>query len=414
VLAVTVAGWASLTAASSSSVVEELLPLLPLLAAVIILVTPFAVAPLLRVGLGPALRGICRDVTGGLAVIVAAAAVVALFSGVWAAQRHGDASAGELASSPMQPAGSFLVDRVPDVAMPALRRTYEGAGGRTLAAWQIPEEVGTNLRVTSPTLVRCLKESGSERLDSLEERCWPQVSSAPVNTVMLGPADVRDTVDPQLLEDGQVGLLLFKGEGAVSRSSFAPAVPDATLGGLAPGLVVAADGPIAREYGLRPSGMTAVALLDFSRLDARTRLTVRAEVARLAAGAQTSDGTDPTAYDRLRSTADLAALLGAAAAAVLLALGLGVTVTARAGTRRILVDLGGTPRLRLLLLGRWLLLPAVCALATAAVTMLTATYGLQRPVGALGASWLLPSIALLLVTLLATPAFLKVPDAGDE
>ena len=80
---------------------------------------------------------------------------------------------------------------------------------------------------------------------------------------------------------------------------------------MAPGLVVNPDGQIARAFDLRPIGMSEVALLDFSRLDSRARLTVRAEVARLAPSAQTSDGTDPTAYDRLRSTGDLAAILGA-------------------------------------------------------------------------------------------------------
>ena len=134
----------------------------------------------------------------------------------------------------------------------------------------------------------------------------------------------------------------------------------------------------------------------------------------MAPSAQTSDGTDPTAYDRLRSTGDLAAILGAAAAAVVLSLGLGGVVTARAATRRTLVDLGGTALLRLSLLGRWLLLPALCAILTAAVTVITATYGLQSPVGALGVSWLFPSVALLTVSGLAVPAFLSVPDGDVE
>lgn len=95
-----------------------------------------------------------------------------------------------------------------------------------------------------------------------------------------------DVVEPDLLEDGRV----------VIRSSTVTAAPDAAPGGLAPGLVVNPDGPIARAFDLRPIGMSEVALLDFSRLDSRTRLTVRAEVARLAPGAVEMR---PSLYKRL-------------------------------------------------------------------------------------------------------------------
>ena len=93
VMAVALAAWASLMAAAGSPAAEGFLWLLPLLAALIVIAAPFALAPLVRLGLGPAMRAICRDVTGGLAVVATAAVLIALSSGVWAAQAHRDLEA---------------------------------------------------------------------------------------------------------------------------------------------------------------------------------------------------------------------------------------------------------------------------------------------------------------------------------
>lgn len=415
VLVVALAAWTALLADVESKTAERALVLLPMLAAVAVATLPFAVAPLLRIGLGPALRAISRAVANGLAVIVAAAAVIALLAGTWSAQQYRDARSGELASSPMQPAGSLVVDRMPDTALDTLRRVYRAAGGAEMVAWKLPDESSRGLRVTSPTLVTCLARSGADRPDSLPADCWPQDASSPINTVMLGAPGTAASADPRLLDRGRIGLLLFdNASSAVTRSETATAVANETLGGLVPGLVLAPDGVVARRYGLRASGMSEVALLDFAELDRRARLSVRAEVARLAPSAQLADGTDPTAYDRLRSTADLAAILGGAAAFVLLMLGLTATATVHTSARRMLVDLGGTSRLRFSLMARWLALPALVAALTAVMTLLTASYALRRPIGDLGFVWLLPSASLLVVTMLAMPAFLRVPVPASE
>jgi hypothetical protein len=418
VLALALAAWSVLLASAGSQAVEgalALLPVLPSTACDAAAALPFAVAPLLEIGLGPSLRAVSRDVANGLAVIVAAAAVVALLTGIWSAQRYGEARSGEVLSSPMQPAGSFVIDRVPDGDLNALQRLYRSAGGRELASWRLPDESRVQLRATSPTLVACLTESGADRPDNLPESCWPPDAASPVSPAMLGAAGSRDVADPDLIENGRIGFMQFTaGTSDVARSGTAVAAADPTLGGLVPGLVVDPDGELARTYGLRPSGMSEVALIDFSGLDPETRLRVRAEVARLAPGAQTADGTDPTAYDRLRSTADLAAILGGAAAFVLLMLGLSATVTAHTPTRRLLVELGGTPRLRLVLVARWLAMPVVVAAFTAAITVLTASYGLRGPIGNLGLAWAVPSALVLAATLVAVPGFLRVPVERAE
>lgn len=413
VLVVSLAAWGALTAAAASQAAEDLLGLLPVLAAVSIAAVPFAVGPFMGARLGPALRALCQHVAAGMSVVVAVATTVALLCGVWAGLLYAGADVGERASSPLQPAGSFVVDRVPDRVIPALQRAYQDAGGRDFLSWQRPDESRANLRVTSVSLVDCLDREDATRLNSLAESCWPQNAASPVSPVVLGPPGSRDIADPDLLVDGRIGLLLFEGEGQVTRSSRAAAASDVTLGGIIPGLVVAEGGPVAREYGLQPNGLSAVVLRDFSRLDEQNRLRVRAEVARFAPGAMTADGTDPTTYDRLRSTAVLAAVLGAVLASVLLALGLWAAATAQASTRRLLVDVGGVVRIRFGLVARWLLLPVAGATTTMIVTMITVTSGLRQPIPGGALIWL-PGGALLAVTAVAAPAFLRVPTADDE
>lgn len=393
---------------------DQLALLAPVAATAVIATLPFLVAPAAGWGLPRATRTLLRNLTSGLRPIAATGAVVVLLSSFWSAQTFHDANTGEAMSSPLQPAGSFVISTMPDTTIPALVELYRSHGGNNVVGYQIPDETTANLRVTSTTLVACMSELRVSHPDPLPDRCWPQNTDVPVNTVMLGPAGSTPRADPGLVRDAEVGLLQFTatGEGAVQRLAVTDAQSDPVLGGNLPGLVIASDSTLATEFDLKPGGTSELALLDFDRLSPHEQFLMRSAAIRLAPGAQTADGTDPTAYDRLRSVANTVSVLGGAAAAVLLLLGGMAILVAHAATRRALADLGPTARWRILV--RWTAVPTTAAALATPLAILTASYAGRSTDASYGMLWLLPGCLAVLASIAIGTGFLRAPSPTTD
>lgn len=386
-----------------------------LAAVVVAMAVPFLLTPALGMGLPPASRSIVNHLNAGMRPVAAVAAAVVLVSGLWSAETTGAANRGEAMSSPLEPAGSYVISAMPDSAVGTLKQFYSELGGSEVVTYQIPDETSKNLRVTGPRLVECMSQNQAATLAEVPPTCLPAEADSPVNIVMIGEPGTLPVADPGLLQDGEVGLLLFTGShGRVTRMAITDAAPAVRLGGNLPGLVVAPDSDVARSFDLIPSGASEVVLLDFSSLTPHEQFMVRATVRRLAPGAQTVDGTDPTAYDRLRSIANTVSFTGAAGAAILTLLGGLAMVVAHVLVRRTLLDLGAAPGPRRSIILRGAALPALGAASATGITYLTVTLGLQHTEVARGFLWCLPGLVVVLATAGIAVAFLRVPPPAAE
>ncbi len=356
----------------------------------------FVVGPLVGRLAPPASRALLASLGGPMRTVVAAASAVVFLGGTYAAQTVYAANAGESMDNPLQPAGSFVVSEAPDEVLAVLTRIYADHGGRSVTSYALPDETSERVRVSSRSLVTCMEELRASDPAALPERCWPQDTSSPINQVMLGPDGSTAEADPGLLGDGTLGILVFAADdGKVSRLATTTARPGPGLGGLLPGLVVARDSATAAALSLRPSGKSLVVLRDFSDLSPRDRATVRAVVSRLAPAAQTSDGTNPTAYDRLRSVANLFAVIAAVGAGILVLLGGGAVALANVTARRALVDLGALPRQRRRLVAFWTVLPVVLPIIATALSIATASVFGGRHAASFGLGWIAPGLVAL-------------------
>lgn len=389
--------------------------LAPLAAVVIAGAIPFVLAPALGWAAPVASRSIVRHLHAGMKPVAAVAAVVVVSSGIWAAQTTAEANVGESMSSPLEPAGSFVISEMPDSAVDALKRSYATHGGSDVVTYQIPDESTANLRATGPQLVACMSERKTSNPDEVPEDCFPQQAASPINTVMLGEPGTAPRADPTLIQEGKVGLLLFTGnDGRATRLADTSATPDPVLGGNLPGLVIPPDSNVAREFNLAAGGTSEVVLLDFSTLTPNEQFLVRSAVMRLAPSAQTADGTDPTAYDRLRSVANTVSFLGAAGAVVLTLLGGLAMVVAHTLVRRILLDLGSAPRPRWSITARWIALPILSTVTATALAYLTASLGGQRTGASYGVLWYLPGAVTVIAAFALAFTFLRVPPTANE
>jgi hypothetical protein len=387
----------------------------PIGAIMIAAAIPYILTPLLCRGVRPASAALVRHLSDSLRPVAAATAVVVTATSAWAAVTTFDANAGEAASSPLEPAGSFVISRIPDQAVPDLRRLYAAHGGTQLETFQIPDESTARLRVTSTALVTCMMEKRAASPDQLPEDCYPRRAAAPINTVMLGAPKSPQRADPHLLVNDKVGLMLFtSADGTTSGLADTAAAADPMLGGNLPGLVVAPESNVARQFGLTAAGTSEVVLLDFARLAPRAQFLVRSGILRLAPGAQTADGTDPSAYDRLRSLANIVSFLGAAAAALVLLLGGCAMVVAHTVTRQSLIDIGSRSGLRRRLVARWIALPILSAGLALLLAISTASAGGQRDDADYGALWLLPGGFAVVASLIVAVTFLRVPPAPRD
>lgn len=394
---------------------DALLLLVPGAAVVLAACLPFLVGRLVVLGLPTASATVVRHLGAGVRTIAAAAAVVAVCSGLWAATTTHAANSGEAQSSPYVPPGTFVVSEVPDASVSVLEGAYRDHGGGQLVSYRYLVERDTeSLRVTSPMLGRCILDDPDQLLDLVPEDCWPQDTASPVNIIMLGPPGSRPRADPGLMQGDDVALISVSPEGTVSSVTSTTAVPDPQLGGNLPGLVLPPDGDLVHSGRLAPTGTSMVMFPDFHRLLPEDRFELRAQVLRIAPAAQTADGTDPTSYDRQRSLANVLGLLGAAATSLIVLLGGAALVTAHTVTRRNLHDLA-TRRHGVRTLGvRWIAIAGLTLAATVPLCYLAASYGGRATDYSYGWLWALPGGSSLLACVVVARSFLTVPPLGAE
>jgi hypothetical protein len=414
VAGVGLAGWVVLLRVSLQPEGDWAAAFTPLAAAIIAAAAPFVIAPAVCWGLPTATRSLLRYLVAGLRPVAAVGAIVAVLSSVWAAQTTHEANVGEAASSPLEPAGSFVISEMPDTAIPALTELYRSHGGEEVVRFGIPDESTTQLRVTGTKVVSCMSERGV-KIPTVVAECFPQKATSPINRVLMGPPGSTARADPNLVEVGKVGLLQFAGsDGTASRLADTHAEADPMLGGNLPGLVIPSDGNAAKEFGLAPAGTSEVVLLDFSRMTPHDQFLIRAAAIRLAPSAETANGSDPTAYDRLRSTANTVSFLGATAAMVIVLLGGVSMVVAHSLTRRTLVDIGAATSRRWGIVTRWTAVPVVAGALTIPLAILTASSGGQITDTSYGALWILPGVLAMVASLVVAVAFLRPPQQTGE
>ncbi|MDQ7906068.1 hypothetical protein RB614_16265 [Phytohabitans sp. ZYX-F-186] len=408
------AGWLVMTRVSLQQSGDWATTFAKLAAALIAVAAPFLIAPVLGVGLRTATRPLMRHLVAALRPIAAAGALVAIATSMWSAQTTRDANLGEAMSSPLQPAGSFVISEMPDTAIPALIALYRSHGGDEVIQFRIPDEATTQLRATGPEVVSCMSDRGITEPVRVVD-CFPQDSESPINRVLIGQPGSTPRADPELLDSGRVGLLLFhSGEGTAARLAGTDAEADPALGGNLPGLVVPADGEVAKQFGLTSKGTSEVVLRDFHRLSSHDQFLMRAAAIRLAPSAETASGTDPTAYDRLRSLANTVGFLGATATMVIVLVGGLSLVVAHTLSRRTLVDTGAVPAVRWGIVARWTAIPTLTTALTVPLAILTVSSGGQSTDASYGLLWTLPGALGALASLIIGIAFLRTPTSAGE
>lgn len=405
--------WLIALRASFAAADDPTARLAPIGAAVVVLSAPVLFGALL----GRAFPGATRALFSGFArsmwVTATVAATVVLATGIWSAQTTRDANLGESMSPLPVPAGSFVISSMPDSAIPALRGLYGDLGGHDVVAYEIPDSTDGNLRVSSPGTLRCVIDSGVSTITEVPPECYDSPVVAPINTVLLGPPGSDPQAEDGLVADDAVGLIWFSRDaGSITRTATTDAQPGAGLGGNLPGLVVPADGSVAQEYDLEPSGMSEVMLADFHQLSPEDQYALRAGVLRLAPGAEFADGTRRTEYDRMRTQADVVSAVGAVAVGAVLLLGGGLAILAQRLTRRTLVDVGFSPARRAVLALCWSLVPVLSAALALALTFLTVSVGGRALDVSFGELWYLPGIAGIVTSGLLWFAFVRTPDSS--
>jgi hypothetical protein len=356
--------------------------------------------------------GLARGIHGTLVIVCA----LITAASVHVAQVNQDTLAFEGGTRASSPPGSLLVDALPDAAAATLLSRYAHLGGARTAAYEVPLESDTQLRVTSPSLVACMRRASTLDPDSVPPDCFPTGTYSPVNTVALATTTTeRSVADPGLLDGGSVGLLQFPtGSGTAAATAEAPAEADDLLGGYLPGLVVPATGEVARRFGLQPGGTEIILLLDFASLGASARASIRSDVARLGPSAQVTDASGESGYERDRTAAAGEAMAAGLLALLLLAASAAAVALAGRRTMRVLVDIGSPLRARAGLALRWASLPLVCIVAAVPVVLAAATIAGIGRVTDIGGWWLIPLVAAALAGLSMPAMLLRVPPRTGE
>lgn len=386
--------WVIALRAGLEAVDSPAMRLAPIGAAMVVLSAPLLFGALLwRVLPGAARAESSRPVLA-VSMTGAVAAVVILATATWSAQTTRDANANEAGSPLPVPDGTFVISSMPDSAIPVLRELYGNLGGRDVDTFGIPDSTEGNLRVSSPDALDCLADSGASTIIDIPERCFDSAVAAPINTVLLGPAGSDHLAEEGLVADETVGLIWFSREsGKIGRTASTEAQPGVDLGGNLPGLVVPADGSVAKQFDLRPSGMSEVVLADFYQLPPEDRYALHAGVLRLAPGAEVADATSRTEYDRARTQADAVSVVGAASAAAVVLLGGGLAVLAQRLTRKTLPDVRLFPARRTSIALCWSLVPIFSAALALALAFLTVSVGGRVVDISFGELWYLPGAA---------------------
>jgi hypothetical protein len=349
---------------------------------------------------------------GGTAVVVSAMLFLTSFFGV----RLADTAAAD--NPAVQPIGSLVIDGLSDADATAVESAYRRFSRAQVWRLPLPQETTVSLRVATPAFVTCVDALPRPSLD-LAGDCPTGVSLTPVNRTAITGSDASVSApspphtvfaDPQLIEDGKVGLLIIGMTGdaqAIERAVVVDARPLPGLGGNLPGAIVdPADPVVAQDAGLPHASM--LVLHDFAELSQSDKAEVRGAIATTAGYAQVSE--DQRASDGGGRV--LALMIMATGALVVLLLLLAATAalnTAQADFRKLLSQLG-IPAPRRLAVGlRVLSVPCAAALFSAAIAALASWRAGSDPL-AETALLLVPASCALVAVLLCAALYARDPE----
>ena len=363
-----------------------------------------------------ATRVIDLRLSHGVHGAVTFACIVIAAASSHSAQVSQDSSAFESSTRAEAPSGSLLIDALPDDAAGTLTRRFTDLGGEQFDAYEVPLETDTQLRVTSPDLIRCMSERHTLDPDAVPAECLPTGTYSTINTVVISTTSIpAPSADPALIQGGEVGVLTFPtGSRTASTTNTVAASPGDTLGGHLPGLVLPADPDVLDQYGLQPGGTQIVVLLDFGSLGEQAKASLRSDVARLGPGAQVMDSTGDSAYQRDRVVAAGQAMAAGVLASVILILAAAVVALAHRRTMRVLIDIGTPSRPRVGMALRWAAFPALSILATLPIIVAAAQVAGVGSFADSGYWWAVPPATLLLASVVMPALLLRVPPRLGE
>lgn len=362
---------------------------------------------LLLHGLGPALTRICQSflprATGRLVAEIGSrrrvsltlgCAVSALAAGYVVATVTPTASAG--AGTPeLQPPSSLLVLQVPDTELTEIVTAYREFGGRESLVYGMPISKLGDVRASASQLDNATP--GGLFFVAFDAKLAQ-------NSVVVSPE----------LAGGPIEIAAY-GKSDVGKRKTIRGTQDSRLGGNLPGALVAPHGPVAREFGMRPSGFSMLAFLDFDDLQAVDEASMRSLIARAAPAALVShaDEADPAAQDRATGLAvSLIGSLVAVGAALAGLLSSGVSLR---GVRRACDDLGYIRVLRRRMSGATIaveLIPVFCV-------VMFLGFSTQRPFhlsfnDGLLSVWVLPLFCQLVLILITAKMFFRARSQKDQ
>lgn len=370
-------------------------------------------ARILATGLPQASRRVLASSQRVLGVAAGSAAAVAILAGWYSATTEHNARVSEAVSDSIQPAGSLLVaDLNMDVAH-NLTAEYERLGGKLTREFIVPDESANQVRVSSSGFIRCVRSQGPH-LNDVSTGCLPR-SAAPLNLVLLTDVGRHAQADGSLIAGKRIGILLLKvGTDRVLSTAIATATQNAQLGGNLPGLILPAEGQLARELELKATANRVVAFLDFSTLPSKSQSRIRSSLARLAPTAQVSDASGASEYDQQRAIAGMVGYAGAALALVVLLLGGASVLTRHRGIDRVLRDVGAPLPFRRRLSIRLAAVPVLVALTMLPLAYLAYWILAGTLQTTLGLAWVAPGIAGMLGSATLAVALVRVPGRPVE
>jgi hypothetical protein len=425
-----VAAWASFGVVAAAAVwmaaaggLRDAAPLLGLVAAIGVALA--AAAHSVRLDTRPTTRRVTAHLARKLiAVSVIAAVVVYATSWYSAWHTHAALSAEQLTRSVRaQPPGSMLVLGTSADVRVSVRELYRAEGGHDFAHLLLPVETDSTIRVTSPSMARCLRKPGTD-LFNVPESCFPMGTQSPVNLVALQPAGGHESspgaasglrAEPALTEGGLTGILdITTPGGKVVTAETVAATGDATLGGNMPGAVLPEDGALARRLGLEPSGSELLVLEDWHTLSDQGQANVRAALTRLAPTAQSAEDLG---YVDERGEAGMAmtvGLVGGLIVMLLIAAGGGAVVTAARPLRRSLRDLGASPQIARGVAARAVGGGLLAVVSAGVLARVSAGFAGRLDPQGYGWAWTVPALSATVVLLVVLREMARTPRDVSE
>ena len=281
--------------------------------------TPGVLIWLASRGLGPTVKLVYNHLAAPALLLILGLSVLVWSTVYYSARTAHAVNVSSSLSAEPQPLGSLLALEVPDETAIIIVDQYRKSGGKDVQMFQMVDEARRQVRVAAPKTLLCMEETQAQNPNQLPGRCYAQDASSPVNTAFLGARGAGNFADPNLVEDGSVGVLSLPTDarGRSDRQFLTKAAPRRGLGGNMPGLVIDPTTATAKKLGIRPSGSALVAMIDFSDLPPERQAQMRATVTRLAPSAQVAESTT-TRSDERRSLARVVGVGGGVLSAILL------------------------------------------------------------------------------------------------